>query len=31
MQLKDIMTKSVEVIAPEISIQEAANRLRSIF
>ena len=30
MQLNDIMTQYVEVISPEISIQEAAKQMRSL-
>lgn len=29
MQIKDIMTRNVEVVAPETSIQEAARKMRS--
>jgi CBS domain-containing protein len=30
MKLKEIMTKLVETVAPDIPIQEAANRMRSL-
>jgi hypothetical protein len=30
MQINDIMTEYVEVIAPEISIEEAAKQMRSL-
>ena len=30
MRLNDIMTEYVEVIAPEISIEEAAKQMRSL-
>jgi CBS domain-containing protein len=30
MKLKELMTKEVETIAPDIPIQEAADRMRSL-